>query len=145
MLSREQLNLAVLSLKESDDLAQLTNKWWYDRSECTNADKQASYRVVLVSLLIFLPSFFFCFNQRCGVFCLFVCFFHLLPLLLLCGSIDSQSTPDILLKSIHIDISPSLMQRQNIELFVLSRLGRFFNFSIATPKKKGIREADFCF
>lgn len=37
---REQLNLAVLSLKESDDLAQLTNKWWYDRSECTNADKQ---------------------------------------------------------------------------------------------------------
>ena len=37
---REQLNLAVLSLKESDDLARLTNKWWYDRGECANADKQ---------------------------------------------------------------------------------------------------------
>ncbi|XP_032785101.2 glutamate receptor 1 isoform X2 [Daphnia magna] len=37
---REQINLAVLSLKESDDLARLTNKWWYDRGECANADKQ---------------------------------------------------------------------------------------------------------
>lgn len=34
------MNLAVLSLKESDDLARLTNKWWYDRGECANADKQ---------------------------------------------------------------------------------------------------------
>jgi hypothetical protein len=40
LLCREQLNLAVLSLKESDDLARLTNKWWYDRGECANADKQ---------------------------------------------------------------------------------------------------------
>jgi hypothetical protein len=39
---REQLNLAVLSLKESDDLARLTNKWWYDRGECANADKQVT-------------------------------------------------------------------------------------------------------
>ena len=37
---REQLNLAVLSLKESDDLATLRNKWWFDRGECANADKQ---------------------------------------------------------------------------------------------------------
>jgi len=37
---REQLNLAVLSLKESDDLARLTNKWWYDRGECAKDKKE---------------------------------------------------------------------------------------------------------
>ena len=37
---REQMNLAVLSLKESDDLARLRNKWWFDRGECANAEKQ---------------------------------------------------------------------------------------------------------
>jgi len=42
IVCREQLNLAVLSLKESDDLARLTNKWWYDRGECANADKQVT-------------------------------------------------------------------------------------------------------
>ena len=42
VIGSEQLNLAVLSLKESDDLARLTNKWWYDRGECVNTDKQVS-------------------------------------------------------------------------------------------------------
>ena len=42
IVCREQMNLAVLSLKESDDLARLTNKWWYDRGECANADKQVT-------------------------------------------------------------------------------------------------------
>ena len=37
---REQMYLAVLSLKESDDLARLRNKWWFDRGECANAEKQ---------------------------------------------------------------------------------------------------------
>ena len=49
---REQLNLAVLSLKESDDLAGLTNKWWYDRGECGTADKQVSCLIAL--LLVFI-------------------------------------------------------------------------------------------
>ncbi|GBN59388.1 Glutamate receptor 1 [Araneus ventricosus] len=35
---RDQLNLAVLSLKEKGDLARLENKWWFDRSECRNGD-----------------------------------------------------------------------------------------------------------
>ncbi|XP_035230207.1 glutamate receptor 1-like, partial [Stegodyphus dumicola] len=39
---RDQLNLAVLSLKEKGDLARLENKWWYDRSECRNGDTKES-------------------------------------------------------------------------------------------------------
>ena len=39
---RETLNLAVLSLKENDDLARLTNKWWYDRGECAKDKKVIS-------------------------------------------------------------------------------------------------------
>ncbi|GIY73543.1 glutamate receptor 4 [Caerostris darwini] len=39
---RDQLNLAVLSLKEKGDLARLENKWWFDRSECRNGDTKES-------------------------------------------------------------------------------------------------------
>ena len=45
---------------------------------------------------------FQCLNQWCGV--LFADFFHILPLLLLCGSIHSQSTPDPL--PIHSQSTP---------------------------------------
>ncbi|CAM1319691.1 GRIA2 (predicted) [Pycnogonum litorale] len=38
----ESLNLAVLHLKENGDLARLENKWWYDRSECKNAESKDS-------------------------------------------------------------------------------------------------------
>ena len=31
---RQQINLAVLSMKESGTLMQLQNKWWMERSEC---------------------------------------------------------------------------------------------------------------
>ncbi|XP_065563334.1 glutamate receptor 4-like isoform X3 [Artemia franciscana] len=37
---RERINLAVLDLKENGDLQRLENKWWYERSECSNSDKQ---------------------------------------------------------------------------------------------------------
>lgn len=32
--------MAVLSLKESDDLPRMTKRWWHDRGECPDADKQ---------------------------------------------------------------------------------------------------------
>lgn len=39
--NRDAVNLAVLSLKENGELTKLTNKWWYDRTECKH-DKQVS-------------------------------------------------------------------------------------------------------
>lgn len=41
---RDSINLAVLSLKESGELAKLENKWWYERTECRHADKQDTSR-----------------------------------------------------------------------------------------------------
>ncbi|XP_044734636.1 glutamate receptor 1-like [Chrysoperla carnea] len=41
---RESINLAVLQLKESGELTKLTNKWWYDRTECKHGDKQDASR-----------------------------------------------------------------------------------------------------
>ncbi|KAJ8957136.1 hypothetical protein NQ318_007352, partial [Aromia moschata] len=40
---RDAINLAVLSLKEDGELTKLTNKWWYDRTECLR-DKQDTAR-----------------------------------------------------------------------------------------------------
>ncbi|XP_057333872.1 glutamate receptor 1-like isoform X2 [Microplitis mediator] len=37
---RDKINLAVLSLIESGELAKLMNKWWFDRTECRHGDKQ---------------------------------------------------------------------------------------------------------
>jgi len=39
---RDGINLAVLALKENGELAKLKNKWWYDRTECRQDNKQAS-------------------------------------------------------------------------------------------------------
>ncbi|XP_024083533.1 glutamate receptor 1 [Cimex lectularius] len=39
---REVVNLAVLSLIETGELAKLKNKWWYDRTECKHGDKDTS-------------------------------------------------------------------------------------------------------
>ncbi|KAK0087576.1 hypothetical protein PV325_000702 [Microctonus aethiopoides] len=39
---RDKVNLAVLTLKESGELTKLTNRWWYDRTECRHGDKQDS-------------------------------------------------------------------------------------------------------
>ncbi|KAL7299265.1 hypothetical protein TKK_0007854 [Trichogramma kaykai] len=41
---RDNINLAVLSLKESGELAKLMNKWWYERTECRHGDKQDTSR-----------------------------------------------------------------------------------------------------
>ncbi|XP_011495765.1 PREDICTED: glutamate receptor 1 isoform X3 [Ceratosolen solmsi marchali] len=41
---RDSINLAVLSLKESGELAKLMNKWWYERTECRHGDKQDTSR-----------------------------------------------------------------------------------------------------
>ncbi|CAG0902410.1 unnamed protein product [Cyprideis torosa] len=38
---RDDINLAVLELKEHGDLARLENKWWYGASECGRHDKEA--------------------------------------------------------------------------------------------------------
>lgn len=32
----------MLTLKESGELTKLTNRWWYDRTECRHGDKQDS-------------------------------------------------------------------------------------------------------
>ncbi|KAJ3634545.1 hypothetical protein MTP99_007499 [Tenebrio molitor] len=40
---RDAVNLAVLSLKENGELTKLTNRWWYDRTECIR-DKQDAAR-----------------------------------------------------------------------------------------------------
>ncbi|GAB6033164.1 hypothetical protein CHUAL_012772 [Chamberlinius hualienensis] len=41
---RDDLNFAVLDLKENGELAKLENRWWYDRSECQKADNKESSR-----------------------------------------------------------------------------------------------------
>ncbi|XP_077301920.1 glutamate receptor 1-like [Arctopsyche grandis] len=41
---RDSINLAVLSLKENGELTKLTNKWWYDRTECKHGEKQDTTR-----------------------------------------------------------------------------------------------------
>nr|QHN69194.1 ionotropic receptor 13 [Sirex nitobei] len=41
---RDGINLAVLSLKENGELTKLTNRWWYDRTECRHGDKQDASR-----------------------------------------------------------------------------------------------------
>jgi ionotropic glutamate receptor len=37
---REELNLAILQLREEGFLEDLKTKWWYDRSECSYAAKE---------------------------------------------------------------------------------------------------------
>ncbi|XP_012264901.2 glutamate receptor 1 isoform X2 [Athalia rosae] len=41
---KDSINLAVLSLKENGELTKLTNRWWYDRTECRHGDKQDASR-----------------------------------------------------------------------------------------------------
>lgn len=43
MRHRDAINLAVLRMKENGELTSLTNKWWYDRTECEK-DKQDTSR-----------------------------------------------------------------------------------------------------
>jgi len=35
---QEEINLAVLNLKENGELQRLKNKWWYDNTECNDGD-----------------------------------------------------------------------------------------------------------
>ncbi|KAK4877739.1 hypothetical protein RN001_010245 [Aquatica leii] len=37
---RDGINLAVLNLKEGGELTKLKNRWWYDRTECRQGEKQ---------------------------------------------------------------------------------------------------------
>jgi len=37
---RNDINLAVLTLIENGELTKLKNRWWYDRTECKNSEKQ---------------------------------------------------------------------------------------------------------
>lgn len=39
LLHRDAINIVVLTLKENGELTKLTNKWWYDRSECEKDSK----------------------------------------------------------------------------------------------------------
>ncbi|KAK9891998.1 hypothetical protein WA026_017479 [Henosepilachna vigintioctopunctata] len=39
---RDAVNLAVLALKENEELTKLTNRWWYDRSQCSNEKQDAA-------------------------------------------------------------------------------------------------------
>lgn len=47
---RDELNLAVLQLKEEGFLDHLKTRWWYDKSECATAAK-ANVTVFFVVLL----------------------------------------------------------------------------------------------
>lgn len=42
--NRDPINLAVLSLLENGELTKLLNKWWFDRTECKQAEKQEATR-----------------------------------------------------------------------------------------------------
>jgi hypothetical protein len=79
---RHQINLAVLSMKESGSLMQLQNKWWVDRSECSGdergegspeTDDELSLQslsgifyilMVGLGLALFLASIEFCWGTR---------------------------------------------------------------------------------
>lgn len=50
MFCRDGINLAVLSLKENGELTKLTNKWWYDRTECKHGDKQVTLHDINLTL-----------------------------------------------------------------------------------------------
>ncbi|XP_044734637.1 glutamate receptor 1-like [Chrysoperla carnea] len=41
---RQRINLEILRLTESGELTKLKNKWWYDRTECKQGDKQDASR-----------------------------------------------------------------------------------------------------
>lgn len=46
---RENINLAVLALIEDGNMTRLKNKWWFDRNECTNSDKQDAHNELSLS------------------------------------------------------------------------------------------------
>ena len=75
---QEQINLAVLNLKENGELAKLKNKWWYENTECHDNNEKtkknelplsnvAGIFYILVGGLIvamFSALFEFCFNSK---------------------------------------------------------------------------------
>ncbi|CAL8101103.1 unnamed protein product [Orchesella dallaii] len=77
---KHQINLAVLSMKESGTLMQLQNKWWVDRSECPAEEKGAAetddelsfsslagiFYILIVGLIVALvvAAVEFCYNSR---------------------------------------------------------------------------------
>lgn len=75
---QEQINLAVLNLKENGELAKLKNKWWYENTECHDNNEKtkknelplsnvAGIFYILVGGLIvamFAALFEFCFNSK---------------------------------------------------------------------------------
>lgn len=77
---RGQINLAVLSLIEDGNMTRLMNKWWFDRTECPNNEKQDAHNELslsnvagiffiligglLVALIVAL--FEFCMTSRTG-------------------------------------------------------------------------------
>lgn len=46
-----ELNLKILSLKESSELAKLEHKWWFERSECKSVDRNIVSAKAIVFLL----------------------------------------------------------------------------------------------
>lgn len=62
-ICRDAVNLAVLSLKENGELTKLTNKWWYDRTECKH-DKQVCFVGNCDYNVEILPSTMGCFSCK---------------------------------------------------------------------------------
>ena len=74
----DQINLAVLKLKENGELAKLKNKWWYENTECHDTTEKtkknelslsnvAGIFFILVGGLIFAmfaALFEFCYNSK---------------------------------------------------------------------------------
>lgn len=46
---RDAINIAVLTLKENGELTKLTNKWWYDSTECEKDSKDTSRNELTLS------------------------------------------------------------------------------------------------
>lgn len=46
---RDAINIAVLTLKENGELTKLTNKWWYDSTECEKDSKDSSRNELTLS------------------------------------------------------------------------------------------------
>lgn len=74
-ICRDAVNLAVLALKENEELTKLTNKWWYDRSQCSN-EKQVSSLLLYYSLINYASCKFLL--QKCSIWLYCVACFSVL-------------------------------------------------------------------
>lgn len=49
LFCRDAINIAVLTLKENGELTKLSNKWWYDSTECEKDSKDTSRNELTLS------------------------------------------------------------------------------------------------